>query len=158
MNNLINTLESCWYISPPWGKEIPPLTICLLERVYLPKLNAYGYCCGVDWLQGEWSYAIAVDTYEEVIYTSGWQLTGTGQLQVQLTDKPVFALGEKVVFRRNQNTSQMRIVTGIHRVEDFWTYTVEWVSPELCECDGKLIISVDRRAWVTDTDLVRVGV
>ncbi|NEU83627.1 DUF1392 family protein [Nostoc sp. UIC 10630] len=25
MINLIHTLETCWYVSPPWGKEIPPL-------------------------------------------------------------------------------------------------------------------------------------
>lgn len=155
MNNLINTLETCWYISPPWGKEIPPLTICLLERVYLLKLNAYGYCFGVHWSECEWSYGIAVDTSEEVIYTSGQQLIGTGQSQIQV-DKPVFAVGEKVVFHRNQNTSQARIITGICRLEDFWAYAIEWASPQLCECDGKLIISSDRRAFVTDIDLEKI--
>ncbi|WP_417063922.1 DUF1392 family protein [Nodularia spumigena] len=27
MNHLINILESSWYISPHWGKDIPPMVI-----------------------------------------------------------------------------------------------------------------------------------
>ncbi|WGV29118.1 DUF1392 family protein [Halotia branconii] len=153
MTQLINTLENCWYLSPPWGKQMPPLTINLLERVYVTTSNSFGYCCGVEWLQDDWNYAVALDN--EVVYTSVNQLIGTGKLQPAI-DKPVFALGKKVVFRCNRDISKLRIVQGIHQIEDFWTYTVEWVSPELCECDGKLITSGDRRAWVTDTDLARV--
>ncbi|MCC5661601.1 DUF1392 domain-containing protein [Nostoc sp. XA010] len=33
MTNLVQNLEQCWYISPPWGKRIPPLLVSLLERV-----------------------------------------------------------------------------------------------------------------------------
>ncbi|MEJ6485323.1 DUF1392 family protein [Nostoc punctiforme UO1] len=25
MINQVPNLETCWYLSPPWGKEIPPL-------------------------------------------------------------------------------------------------------------------------------------
>ncbi|WP_306297119.1 DUF1392 family protein [Nostoc sp. C057] len=35
MINLVQTLETCWYVSPPWGKEIPPLEVSLLEKVYV---------------------------------------------------------------------------------------------------------------------------
>lgn len=154
MTNLINSLETSWYISPPWGKEIPPLVVSLLEQVYVITVQPSGYCCGVEWLQSEWSYAIAIN--DEVVYSSASQLYGTGKLQMEVTDKPVFALGEKVLFRRSKNTTQLRLVQGIHRIEGCWLYTVEWTSPELSECDGNLTTSGDRRAWVTDTDLVRV--
>ncbi|MBE9036017.1 DUF1392 family protein [aff. Roholtiella sp. LEGE 12411] len=155
MTQLIHTLEECWYLSPPWGKEIPPLAVGLLERVYLTTTKSFGYCCGVEWLQQEWNYAVALN--DEVVYTSASQLIGTGQLQANI-DKPVFTLGERVVFRCNRDFSKLRIVQGIHKIDDFWAYTVEWASPELCECDGKLIASGDRRAWVIDTDLVRVSI
>ncbi|MBD6620683.1 DUF1392 domain-containing protein [Komarekiella sp. 'clone 1'] len=153
MTQLIHTLEECWYLSPPWGQKILPLSVSLLEKVYLTTANSFGYCCGVEWLQGDWSYAIALN--DEVVYTSASRLIGTGKLQPGI-DKPVFDLGEKVVFRCNRDISKLRIVQGIHLIDDFWTYTVEWASPALTECDGKLCTSGDRRAWVTDTDLVRV--
>ncbi|WP_193200516.1 DUF1392 family protein [Nostoc sp. MG11] len=153
MTNLVHDLEQCWYISPPWGKDIPPITISLLERVYLTTTKSFGYCCGVEWLQDDWSYAVAIDN--EVIYVPALQLRGTGKLELGI-NKPVFTLGQRVVFRCNQDVSKLRIVQGIHLIDDFWTYTVEWASPSLTECDGKLCTSGDRRAWVTDTDLVRV--
>ncbi|WP_193200386.1 DUF1392 family protein [Nostoc sp. MG11] len=153
MINLIHTLEECWYLSPPWSKEIPPLSVGLLERVYVTTTKSFGYCCGVEWLQDDWSYAVALN--DEMVYTSALQLRGTGKLQSGI-DKPVFTLGQRVVFRCNQDVSKLRIVQGIHLIDDFWTYTVEWASPSLTECDGKLITSGERRAWVTDTDLVSV--
>jgi Protein of unknown function (DUF1392) len=153
MTKLIHTLEECWYISPPWGQDIPPLSISLLERVYLTTTKSFGYCCGVEWLQDDWSYAIALN--DEMVYTSALQLRGTRKLQLGI-DKPVFTLGQRVVFRCNRDGSKLRIVQGIHLIDDFWTYTVEWASPSLTECDGKLMTSGDRRAWVTDTDLARV--
>ncbi|MBC6433351.1 DUF1392 domain-containing protein [Nostoc sp. HG1] len=154
MTNHYNSLETSWYISPPWGAEIPPMVVSLLERVYLTSANSFGYCCGVEWLQGNWSYAVAVN--DEVLYTSASQLVGTGKLHLEVTDEPVFAMGEKVLFRRSPDNTEQRIVRGIHRVKDFWVYTVEWTSPVLTESDGQLITSSDRRAWVTDTDLARV--
>ncbi|MBE9209909.1 DUF1392 family protein [Nostoc sp. LEGE 06077] len=161
MTNLINSLETAWYISPPWGAEVPRPVVSLLEKVYIGTPRIVGYCCGIEWLQGEWSYAIAIN--DEVVYTPASQLRGTGKFQMEVTDKPVYALGEKVLFRRSQNTTQFRIVQGIHRIEACWLYTVEWVSPELTESNGQLMTSGDafgnpfgvRRAWVTDTDLVR---
>ncbi|MHC5771394.1 MAG: DUF1392 family protein [Nostoc sp.] len=40
MTNLIQNLEQCWYISPPWGQRIPPLLVSLLERVYVKSAKA----------------------------------------------------------------------------------------------------------------------
>ena len=51
MTNLVQNLEQCWYISPPWGQRIPPLLVSLLERVYVKSAKAFGYCTGVEWLQ-----------------------------------------------------------------------------------------------------------
>ncbi|MBD6620008.1 DUF1392 domain-containing protein, partial [Komarekiella sp. 'clone 1'] len=53
MTNLVQNLEECWYISPLWGQDIPPLSISLLERVYLTTTKSFGYCYGVEWLQHE---------------------------------------------------------------------------------------------------------
>lgn len=92
MNNFINTLESCWYISPPWGKEIPPLVISLLERVYLPKTKIFGYCCGVEWSADGWCYSIALDS--QIVSVSGIEIVSSGQLQALRLPKPTFMVGE----------------------------------------------------------------
>ncbi|MCL6753142.1 DUF1392 domain-containing protein [Nostoc sp. CCCryo 231-06] len=42
MINLVQTLETCWYISPLWGKEIPPLEVFLLEKVYVTTTKSFG--------------------------------------------------------------------------------------------------------------------
>jgi hypothetical protein len=125
----------------------------LIANCELRIANCSGYCCGVEWLQDDWNYAVALDN--EVVYVQASQLIGTSKFQPDI-DKPVFTLGERVVFRCNRDNNKLRIVQGIHLVDDFWTYTVEWASPSLAECDGKLCTSGDRRAWVTDTDLVKV--
>jgi len=138
------------------GAEVPLLVIRLLEKVYLTTANSFGYCCGVEWLQEEWNYAVAVDHDNEVVYAPASQLRGTSTSHLDVTEQPVFALGDQVLFHRSQNTTQFRIVQGIHRIEGCWLYTVEWTSPELTESDGQLMTSGERRAWVTDTDLVRV--
>jgi hypothetical protein len=49
MTDHINTLETCWYISPPWRQQLLPLALSLLEKVYLPSEKVAGYCCGVEW-------------------------------------------------------------------------------------------------------------
>jgi hypothetical protein len=49
MINLVQNLETSWYLSPPWGKEIPPLEVSLLEKVYVTTTKSFGYCCGVEW-------------------------------------------------------------------------------------------------------------
>ncbi|WP_193199665.1 DUF1392 family protein [Nostoc sp. MG11] len=59
MTGAITTLERCWYLSPQWGQQIPPFEARLLERVYLPISKTFGYCCGVEWKDDRWIYAIA---------------------------------------------------------------------------------------------------
>ncbi|MEH2109072.1 DUF1392 family protein [Nostoc sp.] len=58
MTNLVQNLEQCWYISPPWGQRIPPLLVSLLERVYVKSAKAFGYCTGVEWSKRGWKYEI----------------------------------------------------------------------------------------------------
>ncbi len=42
MINLVQNLETCWYLSPPWGKEIPHLEVSLLEEVYVTTTKSFG--------------------------------------------------------------------------------------------------------------------
>ncbi len=42
MINLVQNLETSWYLSPPWGKEIPPLEVSLLEKVYVTTTKSFG--------------------------------------------------------------------------------------------------------------------
>ncbi|MBD2537078.1 DUF1392 family protein [Nostoc flagelliforme FACHB-838] len=79
MNNLVQDLEQCWYISPPWGPRIPPLLVSLLERVYVKRVKAFGYCCGVEWSPQGWKYEIS--TGNDNISVWGSELIGTGNLQ-----------------------------------------------------------------------------
>ncbi|BBD70766.1 hypothetical protein NIES4072_71320 [Nostoc commune NIES-4072] len=57
MVNQITALESCWHISPGWGKDMPPLAVEMLEKVLLPISNLSGSCRGVEWSEQEWIYA-----------------------------------------------------------------------------------------------------
>jgi hypothetical protein len=162
MFDQINTLESCWYISPPWGQKIPMPIFGLLERVYLMKTNIFAYCCGMQWEQDEWNYAIAVG--KKIIYTSSSEITGTGRLHLVTREKPVFRLGELVKFRFAGDTPQLRTVLGMQLMNQSWFYVIEWKSPSIedtvTSSNVKLNCShsclSDRLAWVTDYDLVKM--
>ncbi|MEH2052310.1 DUF1392 family protein [Nostoc sp.] len=88
MINLVQTLESCWYLSPPWGKEIPPLEVCLLERVYVTTSKSFGYCCDMEWSDKGWSYEIAC--YNNSLTVLGREIIGTGELLTLTFEKPIF--------------------------------------------------------------------
>ncbi|MCC5661905.1 DUF1392 domain-containing protein [Nostoc sp. XA010] len=98
MTNLVQNLEQCWYISPPWGQRISPLMVNLLERrVYVKSAKAFGYCYGVEWSLQGWKYEI--NTCNDNITVWGSELIGTGNLRSLPQQKPVFGLGELVEFR-----------------------------------------------------------
>jgi hypothetical protein len=108
MTNLVQNLEQCWYISPPWGQRIPPLLVSLLERVYVKSAKAFGYCTGVEWSEHGWKYEIfACNTNITVLEG---ELIGTGNLQLEAIAKPVFRLGELVEFRFHGDGPPVRIV------------------------------------------------
>ncbi|MBD2364666.1 DUF1392 family protein [Anabaena minutissima FACHB-250] len=161
MTNPINLLESCWYISPPWDKDIPPLVISLLERVYLPKVKSFGYCCGVEWSDDGWCYSIALNN--QIVSVSGVEIVASGRLQAVRLPKPTFMVGELVKFRL-ADAPKLRTVLGLQLINDSWFYQIEWASPTL-ENVGKPICILPQSshqpsttclAWVTDYDLVGV--
>jgi hypothetical protein len=154
MTNLIQNLEACWYISPPWGQRIPPLLVSLLERVYVKRVKAFGYCCGVEWSQSGWKYQIA--TVQDNITVWGSELIGTVNLQPIIKEKPVFRLGELVEFRFHGDGPPIRIVQGIQLINGSWFYTIEWMSPGISEKGDEVFTSADSIARVTDYDLERV--
>ncbi|UKP01108.1 DUF1392 family protein [Nostoc sp. UHCC 0870] len=164
MSYQINTLESCWYISPPWGKNILPLVISLLERVYLPKTKAFGYCCGVEWSSDGWCYSIALDS--QIILVSGVEIVASGQLQAVRLPKPTFMVGELVKFRLAADAVKVRTVLGLQLINDSWFYSIELRSPFLPKFDEQPLCILpqsfqqptvqSRLAWVTDYDLTGV--
>jgi Protein of unknown function (DUF1392) len=156
MINLVHTLETCWYLSSPWGKEILPLEVCLLERVYLSTIKSFGYCCGVEWSDQGWSYEIACDNNN--ITVLGREIIGTGELLALTFEKPVFQLGETVEFRFHGDGPELRIVQGIQLICDSWFYCIEWMSPRISDKGDEVFTSRDSIARVTDYDLERVRV
>ncbi|MBC1279745.1 DUF1392 family protein [Nostoc sp. UCD121] len=131
MINLVQTLESCWYLSPPWGKEIPPLEVSLLEEVYVTTTKSFGYCCGVEWSAKGWSYEIV--SSNDNLTVLGREIIGTGKLQLVTKDKPMFGLGELVEFRFHGDGPPVRIVQSIQLICDCWFYCIEWMSPGISE-------------------------
>ncbi|MFN6565781.1 DUF1392 family protein [Dendronalium sp. ChiSLP03b] len=164
MTNLINTLETYWYISPPWGQQIPPLCISLLERVYVTTTKSFGYCCGVEWSDNGWEYSITLDN--EIVSVRGHEIVGSGQLQSLEIGQLVFMVGELVKFRFAADGSKIRTVLGIQLINGAWFYSIEWLSPALTapEDTGVCILPQSTNkpkvnphlAWVTDFDLTGV--
>ncbi|MBW4617447.1 MAG: DUF1392 domain-containing protein [Desmonostoc vinosum HA7617-LM4] len=151
MINQITVLETCWYISPPWDREIPKVSISLFEKVYLKNSRTFGYCCGVQWHKTKWSYA--VDTEKEIISAWEYDLIGTGRLEPHTLTKPEFMLGERVMLRTLCESPKQRIVLGIEQLDDCWFYMIESMSPVL----GKSI-RTNNFTYVSQEDLVRVNV
>jgi hypothetical protein len=138
MTNLVQNLEQCWYISPPWGKNIPPMLVSLLERVYVKPAKAFGYCCGVQWSSEGWKYEII--TVQDNITVLGNQIIGTGNLQPVTKEKPVFRLGELVKFRFHGDGPPIRIVQGIQLINSSWFYSIEWMPKQFAITNSQFAI------------------
>jgi Protein of unknown function (DUF1392) len=151
MIDQINAFYHCWYLSPPWHSQIPPLEVNLLERVYICTTRTFGYCCGIQWKQDRWIYAI--DCNRDIVHATKHQIIATGQIQTTTLEKPAFKLGERVMLCSHHEGTKQRLVLGIQLVNNSWFYFVEWMPPALEE------ISLDSRlALVSERDLVRVNV
>ncbi|MEH2071495.1 MAG: DUF1392 family protein [Nostoc sp.] len=149
MINPFTALESCWHISPGWGKTIPPLAVKMLEKVALPILDLSGYCCGVEWSGQEWIYAIVC--HSETLYLPEQEFHRTNVLEFTVST-PAFALGDIVEVDFGEQPTR-RIIQGIFCLKDNWLYGVEWRSPILEE-----EFAQSRTIWLADVDLVNVGV
>ncbi|MBD2492635.1 DUF1392 family protein [Aulosira sp. FACHB-615] len=134
MTNMIHSLETCWYISPPWGKDVPPILVSLLEKVYIPNpRKIVGYCCGIEWLDEGWRYSIASE--RGIISVDESELTVTGQILPLRIETPVFTIGELVKFQFGEG-SKIRTVLGLQIIKESCFYKVEWHSPALTTTDG----------------------
>ncbi|WP_414573236.1 DUF1392 family protein, partial [Nostoc sp. CCY 9925] len=107
MTEQITDLEKCWYLSPPWGNQIPPVEVNLSEKVYLKTNTTFGYCCGVQWYGDCWNYVI--DVKHDFIYTTKHQIIGTGQIQPNTLKKPAFVLGERVMLQFPNHGTKQRL-------------------------------------------------
>jgi Protein of unknown function (DUF1392) len=125
----VNALKTSWYLSPPWGKIIPPVEVSLLERVYLRTSKTFGYCCGVQWKHECWIYSI--DCRNEIVHATQHQIIGTGELVTLPVPKPAFVLGQKVILTSYSNDAKQRLILGIALLDNSWFYLVELVSPTL---------------------------
>ncbi|MBE9038758.1 DUF1392 domain-containing protein [aff. Roholtiella sp. LEGE 12411] len=152
MNCAITTLERCWYISPPWGTQVPPVEVNLCEKVYIKSNRAFGYCLGVQWYGDCWNYVVEVK--DDFIYTTKHQIIGTGQIEARTLNKPVFVLGERVLVQFCDRGTKQRLVLGIELIEKSWFYLVELASPTF----SQPLITTNRFSLVREQDLVRVNV
>ncbi|WP_414572661.1 DUF1392 domain-containing protein [Nostoc sp. CCY 9925] len=152
MTEQITDLERCWFLSPPWGQNIPPVEVNLLEKVYLKTNRTFGYCCGVQWYGDCWNYVIEVK--DDFIYTTKHQIIGTGQMQQRTNTKPAFVLGERVLLCIPNLGTKQRLVLGIELIEKSWFYFVELASPDF----PKVSTMTSRFSLVREEDLVRVKV
>ncbi len=106
----ITDLERSWFLSPPWGQNIPPVEVNLLEKVYLKTNRAFGYCLGVQWYGDCWNYVVEVK--DDFIYTTKHQIIGTGQIEARTVKKPFFVLGERVLLQFCDRGTKHRLVLG----------------------------------------------
>ncbi|BAY41298.1 hypothetical protein NIES2111_56940 (plasmid) [Nostoc sp. NIES-2111] len=150
MNCVISALEKNWYLSPPWGQQIPSVEVSLSEKVYFNTNQTFGYCCGVQWQQDEWVYA--VNCNRSIVYATKHQIIGTGRLQSTYLKKPAFVLGDRIMLRFDTHATKQRLILGIVLVNNAWFYVLEMKSPSL-----KLIMSTAIRfPLVSEKDLVRI--
>ncbi|MBD2565882.1 MULTISPECIES: DUF1392 family protein [Nostoc] len=149
----IHNLEYCWHLSSPWGQQIPPVAVSLLERVYVTTTKTFGYCCGIEWKQQGWAYEIATDNDNITVYES--KIIGTGHLESLPIPKPVFRLGELAKFRFHGDGPPLRLVQGIQLITNCWFYCIEWMSPAISE-NCEVFRSDSAIARVSDYDLERV--
>ncbi|BAY73284.1 hypothetical protein NIES23_61120 (plasmid) [Trichormus variabilis NIES-23] len=164
MTNPIDTLETCWYVSPPWGQEVRAIAVSLLEKVYLPSPKIAGYCCGVEWSDDGWSYSIA--SQKGIISVPDSEIIASGQLQPLVIAKPQFRLGQLVNFRFANDGPKIRMILGMSFINNAWLYQVEWRSPalRLSTDEGVCIFPkstqqgkfINRLSWVTPHDLTEV--
>ena len=150
MINQITALESCWHISPGWGKDMPPLAVEMLEKVLLPISNLSGYCRGVEWSGQEWIYAIVCQN--ETLYLAEQEFHTTNVLKKSTVSTPAFRLGNIVEVDFGEQPTR-RIIQGIFSLKDNWLYGVEWRSPTLEE-----VSTQSKTIWLADVDLVNVSV
>jgi hypothetical protein len=148
----VNVLKTSWYLSPPWGRIIPPVEVNLLERVYLRTTKTFGYCCGIEWKHECWIYSI--DCRNEILHATQNQIIETGELEAIKVQKPAFVLGERVIICSYDKGTKQRLILGIALVHNSWFYLVELMSPTLI----KTPIISNRFSLVGEKSLVRVNV
>lgn len=151
MKEQISEMERCWYLSPPWGQQIPPVEVNLWERVYFTPLRVFGYCSGFQWSSGQWVYII--DLKDEVIQTLKNSIITTGRIEPNTVEKPAYAIGDRVMLVKDAPTTKQRLVLGVQFSHRDWFYLVEWISPTLAPNTPTFNTSL-----VKETDLVRVMV
>lgn len=148
MINQITALESCWHTSPPWGRVMPPLAVQMLEKVFLTSSDLSGYCCGVQWEEQEWIYAIVC--LGETLYLPEREFCTTNIRENITVPRPAFELGDIVDVNFSEQPTR-RIIQGIFSLKNNWLYGVEWRSPILEE-----VATQSRTIWLADVDLIGV--
>ncbi|MHC5937897.1 DUF1392 domain-containing protein [Nostoc sp.] len=147
----INALLTSWYLSPPWGKTIPPVEVNLLERVFLRTTRTFGYCCGIQWKHECWIYSI--DCRNEIVHATQHQIIGTGDLVTLPVPKSAFVLGQRVMLCSHDKGAKHRLILGIALVNNSWFYLVELMSPRLI----KTPTISNRFSLVGEKSLLRVN-
>ena len=138
-------LEKCWYISPPWEK-VPQAIATFGQKIYVPNVNIFGYCCGYQWEDERLNYAINTDAGK--FYLSEKEMLPVHRF-AEIAVKPLFELGDLVQFQFAKEPG-IRLILGVQLINETWFYTIEWESPRLAKDDNSL-------AWVAEDDLVKIA-
>ncbi|AUB41644.1 Protein of unknown function DUF1392 [Nostoc flagelliforme CCNUN1] len=123
----INALKTSWYLSPSWGKIIPPVEVNLLERVYLRTTRTFGYCCGMQWKHECWIYS--VDCGNEILHATENQIIGTGELEANM---------------------KILISLLVIDIQGYGSEQSTWIHPEIA-IDLARWVSVEFRIWANRT-------
>ncbi|BCL40065.1 DUF1392 domain-containing protein [Nostoc sp. MS1] len=152
MTEQITELQRCWYLSPPWHGEMPPVEIQLWEKVYLKSLETFGYCSGIQWWRDCWHYIIEIT--DDAVHATKHQIIGTGRFKPTNLQKPAFNLGDRVILTSCCNAPRQRLVLGVALVRGELVYLIETISPTLPQID----MMPRRFSLVKEADLVQVMV
>jgi hypothetical protein len=99
---------------PTVGSTARPLVISLLESLYVTTNKSFGYCCGVEWSDNGYSYAI--DCAGEISCVLEHEIITSEQIQSVSVESPIFIVGELVKFRFAADGSNRRTVFGIQLI------------------------------------------
>lgn len=128
----IGFLETCWYLSPPWGSEIPQVKVNIFEKVYMSiasKMEEIGYCCGFECDNGSLRYLVVSNV--GILPVMPEEVIPSGKFKKLNIEKPKFKLGQLVEYKFASEISKIRIIQGLLFINNSYFYQVEVRSPQL---------------------------
>lgn len=124
MSCVISALEKCWYLSPPWGQQMPSVEVQLWERVYITASRTFGYCCGLVWQDDQLVYAVYSE--RNIVHLSKHEILGTGRVQSVSLEKPAFAICNWRSRPTSFHQSRHETALGVGCCSDEWQLVLRY--------------------------------